>query len=72
MKWISSAEIFNIASAVSIYVAKKRVFDGDGFQVALSVQVGPEDGLQRAKLKFNKQLQPLCKSTTSAHSSLIE
>ena len=60
MKWISSAEIFNMASPVSILVPKKQVPVLAGVRNACVRGVGAIKALRRGKLKFNKQLLPLC------------
>ena len=60
MKCISSAEIFNIASPVSILVPKKQVPVLVGVRNACVTFVGAIKARQRGKLKFNKQLLPLC------------
>ena len=60
MKCISSAEIFNMASPVSILVLKKQVPVLVGVRNACVMCVGAIKALRRGKLKFNKQLLPLC------------
>ena len=60
MKWISSAAIFNIASSVSILVPKKQVPVLVGVKNACVTCLGAIGALLRGKLKFNKQLLPLC------------
>jgi hypothetical protein len=59
MKWISSAEIFNIASSVSFLGLKKQVLVLLGVRATILPSILALDVCLRAKLKFNKQLLPL-------------
>ena len=58
MKWISSAEIFNIASSVSFLVPKKQVLGLLGVIETCVPSIVAIGASLRAKLKFNKQLLP--------------
>ena len=59
MKWISSAEIFSIASSVLFLGLKKQSLVLLGVKTTIVPSIGALDACLRAKLKFNNQLLPL-------------
>lgn len=60
MKWISSAEIFNMASSLSFFRPKKQVLVLLGVRETVVATIWALGASLRGKLKFNKQLLPLC------------
>lgn len=59
MKWISSAEIFNIASSVPFLVLKKQILVLLGFKEPYLLSILASCASPRGKLNFNNQLLPL-------------
>jgi len=59
MKWISSAEIFNMASPLSFLELKKQVLVDLGVIQVCVPSMWALKAILRAKLKFNNQLLPV-------------